>query len=128
MKKEFWMAGLAIACAIVLVGCTAASGNPAATPGVAGNATSAPVRVEMRGNTFIPASLTIKAGTAVTWWNMDFASHTVHADDESFKSSMIPGGQSYSFVFPKAGSYRYYSDGEGGPRGKGMSGLVEVTP
>jgi plastocyanin len=132
MKNHYWSLGIILPCALFLAGCASSPNGStptaASSVSVSSTATQAPVRAEMRGNTFIPRTLKVKVGTTVTWWNMDLVAHSVHADDASFKSNMIPSGQTFSVTFAKAGLFRYYSDGEGGPNGKGMSGEVEVTP
>jgi len=127
MKKKFWIMGVIFACAFVLASCASAPDGSASTPGTAAATVAPMVRVEMRGKSFAPASITIKVGTTVTWWNMDLTGHSVHADDASFASPKIQNGQSFSFTFQKAGSFPYYSDGEGSSQGKGMSGVVKVT-
>jgi plastocyanin len=56
---------------------------------------------------FSPSSLTVKVGDTVTWTNNDSASHTVVADDGSFKSADLGQGASYQFTFKTAGTYTY---------------------
>lgn len=56
---------------------------------------------------FSPSSLTVKVGDTVTWTNNDSASHTVVADDGSFKSADLGQGASYQFTFKTAGAYTY---------------------
>jgi plastocyanin len=56
---------------------------------------------------FAPATLTIPAGTTVTWTNSDEEPHTVAAEDGSFHSPGMGSGATYSFTFSDAGSYDY---------------------
>jgi plastocyanin len=64
--------------------------------------------VDIQSFAFVPASLTIPAGTTVTWVNRDAVTHTVTASDRSFSStSLAPGGQ-FSFQFTTPGTYTYF--------------------
>ena len=58
--------------------------------------------------TFEPATLTVKAGTTVTWINEDDTPHTVVASDRSFKSKALDTDDKYSFTFATPGSYEYF--------------------
>ena len=88
------------AAAILLAACgSTASSNP---PAAAGNA------VSVANFAFAPATLTIKAGTAVTWTNNDTTTHTVTADDGSFDSGHLSGSASFTFTFAKAGTFTYH--------------------
>lgn len=54
---------------------------------------------------FTPTSLTVKAGTTVTWVNMDDEPHTVVLSTGLFRSGGIDTNESYSFKFDKPGTY-----------------------
>jgi amicyanin len=56
---------------------------------------------------FNPATLTIPAGTTVTWTNQDEEPHTIAAKDGSFHSPGLDTHGSYSFTFTTPGSYDY---------------------
>ncbi|UMB72432.2 cupredoxin family copper-binding protein [Mycobacterium paraterrae] len=68
---------------------------------VAGNA------VSIDNFAFSPATITVKAGSTVTWTNRDEEPHTVVANDGSFHSPGMGSQATFSFTFPKAGSYDY---------------------
>ncbi len=61
-----------------------------------------------------PADITINAGDAVHWMNVDTAAHTVTggspADGPSgvFDSSLVMADATYEFTFDDAGSYDYF--------------------
>jgi amicyanin len=76
----------------------------------AGQASAATYRVTMKGYAFSPASLTVPAGSTVTWTNQDTAPHDVKTTSgpASIHSPMLDKGQSWSFTFTGAGSYGYY--------------------
>ena len=57
---------------------------------------------------FTPADITVAVGTTVTWTNNDDVEHTVTASDNSFSSSSLETGTSYSFTFATAGTYSYF--------------------
>ena len=56
---------------------------------------------------FAPMSLTIKAGTSVTWMNLDGEPHTVTSVDGLFRSGAIDQDGSFTFKFDKPGTYMY---------------------
>ena len=79
---------------------TAVSSTAPAEP-VAGNA------VDIDNFAFAPATLTVHAGSTVTWINKDEEPHTVVADDGSFHSPGMGSQATFSFTFPKAGTFNY---------------------
>ena len=56
---------------------------------------------------FVPAILTVKAGTAVTWINRDEEPHNVVSPERVFRSKAIDGGEKFTNVFDKPGTYNY---------------------
>ena len=56
---------------------------------------------------FTPASLTVPAGTKVTWTNHDEEPHTVVANDGSFHSPGMGSQATFSYTFAKAGTFDY---------------------
>ena len=56
---------------------------------------------------FAPASLTVSAGSTVTWTNKDDEPHTVVSEAGLFRSGALDTGDSFSFRFDKPGTYRY---------------------
>jgi len=72
------------------------------------NNTPAANSVSIVNMSFSPATLTVTAGTNVTWTNNDGMTHTVTADDDSFDSGNITMGSKFSKVFPTAGTFSYH--------------------
>jgi plastocyanin len=77
------------------------------------NGASVPTNEEF----YAPDDVQITVGSAVTWKNDDTASHTVTSGtvqnntptpDGRFDSGIMNAGDSFSFVFDKAGEYPYY--------------------
>jgi plastocyanin len=56
---------------------------------------------------FVPATLTVPAGSTVTWTNHDEEPHTVAASDGSFHSPGMGSQGTYSHAFPTAGRFDY---------------------
>ncbi len=54
---------------------------------------------------FAPMSLTVKAGTTVTWVNMDDEPHNVISDAGLFRSGGFDTNESFSYQFDKPGTY-----------------------
>ena len=98
---------------LLLAGCS--QPRPVATTAAPTTAMSttvpaAPVRgdqVSIDGFAFAPVTLTVPAGTTVTWTNRDEEPHTVVAKDGSFHSPSLDTKGTYSFTFTKAGSFDY---------------------
>jgi plastocyanin len=64
--------------------------------------------VEIMNFMFMPASLTVPVGTTVTWKFDDSTDHTVTADDNSFASSPMANGQTFTHTFSSAGTVAYH--------------------
>ena len=59
--------------------------------------------------TFNPQTLTVKAGTMVTWTNKDDIPHGIAATGNAFKrSAAMDTDDSYSFTFTTPGTYQYF--------------------
>jgi plastocyanin len=76
----------------------------ATTPAVADPAATVVVAKEFM---FSPATLTVTAGTTVTWSNLDEEPHTVVSDTGLFRSPAMDTHESFSFTFDKPGTYRF---------------------
>ncbi|MDW3685128.1 cupredoxin family copper-binding protein [Cupriavidus sp. CV2] len=57
---------------------------------------------------FSPMSLTIKAGSTVTWKNLDGEPHTVVNDAGLFRSGALDQNDTYKFKFDKPGVYSIF--------------------
>ena len=57
---------------------------------------------------FGPATLTVAAGTKVTWTNRDDIPHTVVSTEGAFKSKAVDTDEKFSYAFAKPGTYSYF--------------------
>ena len=59
--------------------------------------------------TFNPQTLTVKAGTTVTWTNKDDIPHGIAVTNDAFKRSLaLDTDDSFSFTFTTPGTYQYF--------------------
>lgn len=79
----------------------------ATSPLVAARADAAPPIVIAKDFMFAPGTITIKAGSTVTWKNTDDEPHTVVSDAGLFRSGALDTNESFSFRFDKPGTYHY---------------------
>ena len=72
--------------------------------------TAAPASaVSIDNFTFGPQSVTVKAGTTVTWTNRDNIPHGIASANNAFaKSKALDTDDSYSFTFTTPGTYQYF--------------------
>jgi plastocyanin len=99
MKKAIWIIAFAafmvLASAALPLQNAVAAGPPA-------------VDVKIDNFTFAPATLTVKAGTQITWTNADDIPHTVVSDDLSFKSKVLDTDEKFTFTASKPGTFSYF--------------------
>jgi plastocyanin len=105
-----------LAVVAVTTACGSGSGSGGATtpPAAAPSASRGPAAagggstVEIDNFMFMPATLTVPVGTTVTWKFDDSTQHTVTANDNSFSSSPMAGGQTFTHTFTTAGTVAYH--------------------
>jgi plastocyanin len=89
---------------LLLLGALAAVGIVPAS-----SASAAETSVKIDNFTFDPPVLTVKAGTTVTWNNVDDIPHTVASSTRGlFKSKALDTEDSFSFTFKDAGTFDYF--------------------
>jgi plastocyanin len=124
-KQVYLVAVSAAAVLVATAGCGGASGtggtaNPASpptampamptvTPTAAANSQPpiAPDAVSIANFAFVPAMVTVRVGTTVTWTNRDQEAHDVTATGGVFSSPALNMGDSFRFRFTKPGRYGY---------------------
>ncbi len=65
-------------------------------------------QVKIDNFSFIPETLTVKAGTTVTWVNKDDVPHTVVSITKKFSSQVLDTDDKYGHAFNDPGTYEYY--------------------
>ena len=65
-------------------------------------------RIVIKDFMFTPNSLTVKAGSTVTWVNKDDEPHSVVSDTGLFRSGAVDTNETSSFKFDKPGTYPYH--------------------
>ena len=64
--------------------------------------------MEVSGFRFVPADLTVAAGTTVRFRNEDAAAHTATADDGAFHLALDGSGDEGEITLDTAGTYAYH--------------------
>ncbi len=95
-----------------IIGCSvlgAVVGSALAAGVLLARAEDPPTVVTIDNFFFTPATLTVKAGTTVTWTNKDDIPHGIGATNNAFKkSAALDTDESYSFTFTTPGTYQYF--------------------
>jgi plastocyanin len=112
------IAALGVAVALGATACSSSNGTTTATTSAGGGNADSIVDFA-----FNPASLSIKAGTQVTWTNTGGTAHTVTADDGSFDSGSVNPSGTFSHTFASAGTFAYHCTIH-----TSMTATITVTP
>jgi plastocyanin len=113
--------------ALFLVACgdqPAATSTPVAGSGPVGGPTT--ITIDATGFKFVPAEVTIPAGSTVIWTNKDSAKHSVTADNGAFDSGTMEQGATFSRKFDTPGTIGYFCKFHGSA-GQGMIGKITVV-
>ncbi|MGH7048869.1 MAG: cupredoxin domain-containing protein [Stellaceae bacterium] len=85
-----------------------AAAPAAAFAGGAVPAKAASAAVEIRNMQFMPQTLTVTAGTTVTWTNDDSSPHTVTEKGRVFHSAALDTKDIFSYTFKTPGEFTYF--------------------
>ena len=100
MRRNATILAISVFAAAILLGSSHA---------VAADAPPATVEIRIDNFSFGPASVTVPAGTQVTWVNHDDIPHTITSDDKTtFKSHPLDTDEKFVFKFDKPGTYPYF--------------------
>jgi plastocyanin len=102
-NKKVSISGLATAAIVAIVLLVGLPGIKAAD-----QPSNATAEVKIDNFTFGPQTITVPAGTTVTWTNKDDIPHTVVSTDGVFKSKVRDTDEKFSYTFTKAGTYSYF--------------------
>ena len=118
---------LAVSLVLVVVGVIACGPSPssASAPATSDAAASGSVAVTIRNFAFTPESVTVHAGTTVTWTQEDPqpTNHTATADRGAFNTGLLASGRSGSFQFATPGRFAYHCAVH-----NYMTGVIVVVP
>ncbi|HYK54053.1 MAG TPA: cupredoxin family copper-binding protein [Candidatus Eremiobacteraceae bacterium] len=95
---------LAAVAAISIGRLTAAADSSSTTASATPTAT--PMLVTIKDFAFNPSSLSVPVGGSVTFKNLDTASHTASDANGAWDSGNLDTGQSWTYTFTKAGTYK----------------------
>jgi plastocyanin len=70
-------------------------------------AAASPATVDIDNFSFAPATLTVTAGTTVTWKNEDDSPHRIGDKNGTFKSAALDTDDTFSHTFSAPGEYPY---------------------
>jgi|SRR5665213_4399843 len=104
MKKKLFYSSVFILATIMLVSSCSKSYN---SPMPMNTNSGSKASVAIKNMAFIPDTITVKAGTTVTWSNMDGMTHTVTSNTSLFNSGNLGSGLNFSYMFATAGTYGY---------------------
>ena len=86
----------------------ALAGLAAAMMAAASPAAAANVAVTIDNFAFSPQTLTVRAGSTVTWINHDDIPHTLVEKDAKFRSKALDTNDTASITFMTPGTYPYF--------------------
>ncbi len=92
---------LLLACGLIAVSNVKPTAGPADEP-------KDKYQVTIDNFSFTPATLTVPAGTTVTWVNRDDVPHTVASDNNKFRSRALDTDEKFSYTLSDPGTYEYY--------------------
>jgi plastocyanin len=120
-NKLIWLVFAALGAVLAgILGCSKDSSNPYGSNS-GSSSPPPPNTVVMMNTAFNPGTLTVSAGTTVTWQNNDGTTHTSTSDNGVWDTGNIPGGTSKTLTFSNAGTFKYHCSLHAG-----MSGTIVV--
>ncbi len=109
MRTVRWPALALVALVLACSGGSSDATGPGTTPGGGNNGgTPTPNTVIIKNFAFNPDTLTVSAGTVVTFTNNDGTTHTATANDGSFDSKDLTTNASFTHKFDTAGTFNYH--------------------
>lgn len=106
-----------LALTLVLPGCSKDSSNPYSSTPTGSSSTPPPNTVWMQGMSFAPVTITVTAGTTITWINKDSYPHTSTSNTGVWNTGSIAGGGSATTTFNTVGTFPYHCSFHAGMNG-----------
>ena len=114
---------------LVTLGASACGSDTTGSTGGDGGGGGTPNTVQVSNNTFSPQTITVAAGTTVTWtWVATARGHDIipnASGGQPSEPTVQDGPATYQHRFDTPGTYDYYCNQHGAP-GSGMHGTVIV--
>ena len=104
IRKRVYFAGVAV----VLVAATVLLARSSSVSVNAQQYAAAATDVKIDNFSFGPGTLTVAAGTTVTWTNRDDIPHNVVSTADVFKSKVVDTDEKFSYTFTKPGTFPYF--------------------
>jgi plastocyanin len=101
-------AGVLLTWLVSVPGTMVAQAAPSPTQAETATAVATAPQVTVEQATFGPATVTIRAGTTVTWVNNDGDLHTVTSTQGLFASPGLDHGDTFAYRFTAPGTYPYF--------------------
>jgi plastocyanin len=105
VRTSLCIASLAVVMMVAMMVLLAGSPKFAANTQPAAPATA---EVKIDNFSFGPETLTVAAGTTITYSNHDDIPHTVVSTDGVFKSKVLDTDEKFSYTFAKPGTFPYF--------------------
>ena len=130
MKSKSLVIGIAVLIVVVgggilLLGRKAAHNTTSGSSTSSSSSQHSAAVITFDGNSFSPASMTVKSGATITIKNtsaddlqMDSNPHPVHTDDTDLNVGEVAPGQSATFTVTKKGIFGYHNHLDPGVGGK----------
>jgi len=112
-SKSRFLIGFGVLITIMIIPVSCSKSSMANMTGTGGNGytteTSTPGvnEVFIQGMAFSPATITVTAGTTITWTNKNAVTHNVTSNPALFSSGAMGNGATYSFTFTDKGTFSY---------------------
>ena len=103
LRRSYLLLPLLLAGLTILAACSGYVTTSSTT-----STTSTGNSVTISNYSFSPATLTVTAGTTVTWTNKDSVAHTVTSDGSVFSSGDLSPNASFKYTFKTAGTFTYH--------------------
>ncbi len=100
--RIFLTCGLVLFSLLFVISC----GTPAITDEEEATPTSTEPKIS--DFAFVPPTITVSAGTTVTWTNNDSVAHTVTTRSTLFDSGNLSRSDTFSYTFAQSGTFEYY--------------------
>jgi plastocyanin len=93
---------------ILLLAAALAAAPAAGIAGETAMTAQAPAAVAIHNFHFVPETLTVAAGTMVTWTNTDADVHSINDRGHAFHSGALDTKDTFSYTFTRPGEFTYF--------------------